>query len=512
MAIACNRSSQHGHSHDGGDDHEHEEKTAQITVWTNGYEVFAEHKAAVASKPTTFVTHITNLETSEPRREGPVKFFLQQNGAPPIEHLQANPARPGIYLPALTFPKKGTWRVQLIVDGRTIDLGSIEVFDNDHDAAHAEFPEAPEGVTFLKEQQWKIRTKAEPVTSRTLVERVRVPGMVTPKPGLHASVNGPIAGRLLPLEGKSLPTIGDKVESGEVLALLQPSFSEIGAKMVEAEAEVTRAQLGLEQAEVALKRVQALAKAEARTARELQEAEFAFKNAEVNYKAAQALQATYRNVTAAFGASTNVFQPTLELKSPIAGVVINQSAAAVGEYLPAERTLFSILDAGVVFIEGKVPEADARRLSATRDAAYELAAERGKLQSITGEGKGRLVFAGIQVDPQTRTVPLIYELPNPEGRVRVGEAVTLHVATAHAENAIAVPDGAIVEEDGQFVAFVQLAGETFDKRALKVGIREGNSVQVLDGLKEGERLVTQGAYAIRLSSVSGVIPAHGHAH
>jgi membrane fusion protein, heavy metal efflux system len=519
LLVGCNRSGKghaHGgdaeHAHGGEDGHEHEEKTAQITVWTNGYEIFAEHKAPVVGKPTTFITHVTDLETLQPRSEGPVKFLLQQEGIPPIEHLQGAPARAGIYLPGLTFPKPGKWQVQIVVQNSTVSLGTIEAFVDEHSAAHAEFPEPPEGISFLKEQQWKILSKAEPVTKRTLIERVRVPAVVAAKPGLLASVNAPIAGRLLPAEGKGLPVIGDKVEAGQTLALLQPSFSEIGARMVEAEAEVTRAKLALDQAELAFKRIEALGKAEAKTQREVQEAEFALKNAQANYNAALSLQATYRSVTAGLGAKTNAAQPVLELKAPIAGTVVSQLAVAVGEYVSAERVLFTILDARSVFIEGKIPEANARQLSDAKGASYELSAQRGKFQAILGEGKGRLVFAGIQVDAQTRTLPLVYELPNTDGRLRIGEAVTLHVETAHAENTFAVPDSAIVEEDGQSIAFVQVAGETFEKRTLTLGIRDGNWVQVKDGLAEGERVVTKGAYAIRLASVSSVIPSHGHAH
>lgn len=514
--TSCNRSgrgdSDGGHAHNGEEGHKHDEKSAQITAWTNGYEIFAEYKAPVAGKPMTFVTHVTDLETLEPRREGPVKFLLQHNGGAPVEHLQAAPARAGIYLPGLTFSQSGKWQVQVVVQDKTISLGTIEVFADTHKSAHAEFPEAPEGISFLKEQQWKILSKAEPVTKRTLVERVRVPATVTAKPGLLASVNAPIAGRLLPVEGKALPVIGDKVEAGQTLALLQPSFSEIGARMVGAEAEVTRTRLALEQTDLAFKRIDALGKAEAKTQREVQEAEFALKTAQANYNAALSLQATYRSVTTGLGAKTNGGQPVLELKAPIAGTVVSQLGVAVGEYISSERTLFTILDARIVFIEAKVPEADARRLSGAKGASYELSAERGKFQPILGEGKGLLVFAGIQVDTQTRTLPLIYELPNADGRLRVGEAVTLYAETAHAENALAVPDSAIVEEDGQFVAFVQVAGETFEKRTLTLGIRDGNWVQIKEGLSEGERVVTKGAYAIRLVSVSSVIPAHGHAH
>jgi cobalt-zinc-cadmium efflux system membrane fusion protein len=79
-------------------------------------------------------------------------------------------------------------------------------------------------------------------------------------------------------------------------------------------------------------------------------------------------------------------------------------------------------------------------------------------------------------------------------------------------DALAIPESAIVEEGDQLIAFVQISGETFEKREIKAGVRDTGFVQVLDGIQEGERVVTKGAYAIRLSTLTGVIPAHGHAH
>lgn len=118
----------------------------------------------------------------------------------------------------------------------------------------------------------------------------------------------------------------------------------------------------------------------------------------------------------------------------------------------------------------------------------------------------------MQVEAGTRTVPLIYEVKNPDNLLRVGQSVNLFVETARTEEALAIPSAAIVEEDGRPIAFVQVAGETFQKRDLTLGIRDGNWVQVLSGINEGERVVTKGAYAVRLASVSSAIPAHGHVH
>jgi multidrug efflux pump subunit AcrA (membrane-fusion protein) len=77
---------------------------------------------------------------------------------------------------------------------------------------------------------------------------------------------------------------------------------------------------------------------------------------------------------------------------------------------------------------------------------------------------------------------------------------------------VAIPESAIVDEDGKPAAFVQVSGETFQKRELTLGIRDSGFVQVLAGLAEGERVATKGAYSIKLASISTSIPAHGHAH
>ena len=62
------------------------------------------------------------------------------------------------------------------------------------------------------------------------------------------------------------------------------------------------------------------------------------------------------------------------------------------------------------------------------------------------------------------------------------------------------------------MVFVQVSGETFQKRDVKLGIRDGAWTAILSGVAEGERVVTDGAYALLLSTKSGTIPAHGHTH
>lgn len=521
--TGCHRG--HDHSHDG-----EEPKTAQITVWGKRHEIFAEHRFVVAGTPTKFVTHVTDLKTLAPRREGQIKFVLRLGQDGPLEQVEKTPTRAGIYEAMLTFPKAGDWDVSVVVPteegDKSVTLPQVRVFASDQDAAHGPEPEAPEGIRFLKEQQWKVLTQAQPVTKRRLVERMKLPATTLPKPGLSATVIAPVAGQLLAPTGAELPLPGQRVDAGQLLALLRPSFSEAAAKFADSEGEFARAKAAFEKAELTYARTKKLAEQQAKSERELQEAELALQTARASYDAAAALRSTYRQLSGADrsadgssaripdgGEDSRAGRPrsfaALELRAPIAGI-INQLGAGLGEPIPADHVVFQILNPEVLWIEARAPEAALIRIPEDADASFAVAGG-SELVSVKASG-GRRVFAGLQVEAATRTVPLVYEARNEGGGLRVGQAVSLHLETSRAEDGIAIPDSAIVEEAGNFVAFVQVAGETFQKRELKLGIRDGNFVEVLAGVSEGERVVTKGAMAIRLASVSGVIPAHGHAH
>jgi hypothetical protein len=191
---ACHRHETGIHNAGPADDptgHSHEEKMLQITVWTNGYEVFAEHQPVAVGVPTTFITHVTDLRTFEPRTGGPVRFILRQ-GDQTHEQVQHSPDRPGIYLPDLVFPSAGDWDVSLVIptgeDEVVVPFPRLHSYADAHAAAHANVPEAPSGVAFLKEQQWKIQAKTQPVVGRKLVEQLRLAAVVQAKPGGLAEV------------------------------------------------------------------------------------------------------------------------------------------------------------------------------------------------------------------------------------------------------------------------------------------------------------------------------------
>jgi RND family efflux transporter MFP subunit len=314
------------------------------------------------------------------------------------------------------------------------------------------------------------------------------------------------------------------VVEGQVLAVLQPVAAsalqtlalELQVKEAEVQGQIREAQAALEKAEQSLKRTRDLHEKKAKSAREVEEAEFAQRQAAAELNAARALMNSYQGAgsdlrSGQANPSDSSGLPVLPLKAPIDGGIVSVDVAQ-GEFVRPEKSLFTILDTSSVLIEARVPESDLQRIRPDLGASYAVPGTPDELKPVIDGGGGRFVLLSSEVDTVTRTAPLVYEAPNPDGHLRIGLALTVFVETDHTEDALVLPTSALVEEEGRSVAYVQLSGETFERRDLELGIRSGDLVEVVAGLDENDRVVTKGAYAVRLASVSSVIPAHGHAH
>jgi len=101
---------------------------------------------------------------------------------------------------------------------------------------------------------------------------------------------------------------------------------------------------------------------------------------------------------------------------------------------------------------------------------------------------------------------------NRDRSLAVNQAVFVRLLGPAAAPGISIPATAVVDDGGRPVVFVQLEGEAFARRPVRLGQGDSRYVQVLEGVKSGERVVSRGAYLIRLAALSSQIPAHGHVH
>ena len=470
--------------------------------WTTRTELFAEYPPLVKGKTSRFAIHLTRLDNFKPVTQGRVEVRLERDAKKEVFSADA-PSQPGIFGVAVTPTASGDYRLSIHLMSPALtdahDLGAISTADTTQAAIHEHGPETQETITFLKEQQWTLDFGTAVVEDRELKSSLRVPGEVIPRSGGEADVSAPLDGRIV---GNRVPVIGSRVRAGETLLRILPPTSLPG--------DVASLELALEEAEAEFsyarndrERAERLVSAGASPAKRLEEARTAEVTSAARVKAAKARVAQYNATSAGTGTPEN--STLFAVRAPISGV-ITETSTAPGANVKAGETLLRVVDVDTVYISAIVPEAALPRVKALSGAEMEIAGTEKprRLQ--------RLISVGRVVDTASRTFPVIYELDNRDRAVAVNQAVHVRLLTTKSSLAPAVPESAVVDDGGRPIVFVQLTGEAFVRRPVKLGVREGGMVEALQGVMPGERVVTKGAHLIRLASLSSQVPAHGHVH
>jgi membrane fusion protein, heavy metal efflux system len=479
-----------------------------ITKWTEKTELFVEFPALVVGKETPFAAHITDLETFKPVSDGLLRVSLTSSQGKQIDAEARTPTGPGIYRPVVTVGEPGSYRLafhryhpskQEIYD--TIDAGEIEVAEKPQEKKEStETPQA-KGITFLKEQQWRMDFATEPVGEKELSVLLKMSAEVKPAAAGQVQIVAPVAGRIL-IAAKSGAVPGQKVRQGEELAVILPLP---GKNKVELDAESMTVTSELEAAEKELERVEELYKEKIVPRKRLEQSQ-----RDVAVQKAR-LEATRSQLGLIDGSGK--FAPgsreRLSVRSPISGTVVAANITP-GAQVEAGQNLLSIIDLDRVWIEGRLFEMDIPKIRKFERGTFMTTALSEPF--VLAQPKTRLVNIGSVVDPATRSISLILEARNEEGRLKIGFNGDLALQTGKRIHGLAVPLSAIVDDKGISVAFVQVGGESFERRELELGIRTEEFAQIKSGLKAGERIVSKGAYRVHLGSLSSQLPAHGHAH
>ena len=498
-----------------GCDHHHEEKKEpepiSITRWTDKTELFAEFAPLLVGKETPFAAHLTDLDTFKPVSEGTLKVSFAPPQGKEIVFEAATPTVPGIYRPIAKIDQPGSYRLAfhryrpgstVIYD--TIDAGKVKVQEKPEPARQADEKSQAKGVTFLKEQQWRMDFATVPVGERELSALLKMTAEVKPAAAGQVQIVAPIAGRIV-TAARGAPAPGQKVKQGEELAVILPTP---GKNRVELDADLRAVQSELEAAEKELERVQELYKDKIVARRRLEQSErdVAVHRARLDATRAQLGLFDPNQPSGKSAAPQAVRFP---LRAPISGTVTAANVTP-GALVEAGQNLLSIVDLDRVWIEGRLFELDIAKVRQFERAWFAAPALTAPF-ALT-RPKARLLNIGSVIDPATHSVPLILEVQNDHGRLRIGLRGDLFMPTGEKSRGLAVPLSAVVDDKGIAVAFVQTEGETFERRELELGMKSDGYAEVKSGLKAGERVVSKGAYRVHLGSLSTTLPAHGHAH
>ena len=480
------------------------------TRWTARSELFMEYPPLVEGETSRFAIHFTDLATFGPVRTGRAEVRLAGDRD---EGFSVDaPGTPGMFGIDVTPARAGRYRLAVLLDAPGLtdrhDLGEVEVLapaaPTDAYARTSAFGQDGEAdagsIPFSKEQQWTLDFATAPAHLRLVADSLAIAAAIEPRTGGRADVTTPVAGRL----ADDLPPrpVGSRVVRGDTLAEVIP-HSGHGDDRPELELAVAEARNALELVRAERARVERLVAAGALPERRRLEARLAEQTAEARAEAAEKHLAQLDRTRTGEGEGDR--DTRFVLRAPIGGIVA-ASDATPGASVEEGALLFRVVALDRVHVVGALPEAVLGRMGDLAGAELEAP---GLAAPIALD---RLVAVGRVLDAASRTVPIIYELRDPDARLAVGQAVSLRIFASAASEAVTVPETAVVDDAGQPVVFVQVAGESFERRPVRLGNREAGRVQIAGDIAPGERIVIRGAPLIRLAALSPQVPAHGHTH
>jgi RND family efflux transporter MFP subunit len=198
----------------------------------------------------------------------------------------------------------------------------------------------------------------------------------------------------------------------------------------------------------------------------------------------------------------------ITVKAPWAGRVAEVSVSP-GQTVAAGASLGRLVKLRPLWIEVALAPGDATRIQGSPRGLF--LRQTGWATPLEIQGAVKLVSRAPEVDPRTATVSVLLEVDRTASELPLGSAVEAEVLLSGERRGIVVPLAAILDDAGAAVAYVQLEGERFARRELRVLHRLGNEALV-EGLRPGERLVTRGAGAVRRSSLLSSGAPEGHVH
>ncbi|KAB7648678.1 efflux RND transporter periplasmic adaptor subunit [Polymorphobacter fuscus] len=284
---------------------------------------------------------------------------------------------------------------------------------------------------------------------------------------LTARVGAPVAGRVT----RVLVDIGGPVRAGQALARMDaPDLAQATADKLEAESDADLKRRAAD-------RARTLFEGDALARRDLEAA-----NAEARSADAELTRARLRLRNLGGGAGTD-----LSLTSPVAGYVLDRQIEAGQQLTPGQSPLFTVTDPRRLWLLVDVPETAIARARVGEAILFEVNAFPGRRFA------GKITRIGLAVDPATRRIQVRAEVPNPDLALKPEMFARARFVTDDGETAIRVPNAALFEQGLKSYVFRVDAPGTFRRLPVTVGVRGEDASYVTAGLKDGDKIVGEGA-------------------
>jgi cobalt-zinc-cadmium efflux system membrane fusion protein len=333
-----------------------------------------------------------------------------------------------------------------------------------------------------------------------LVKKQRLAGVISATGKVEANadriahVSPRISGKVVSVKA----SLGDSVSTGQALATLD------SVELGEALNRYHQSKTKLALAQSSMDRIKGLVEKKIAARKDILQAE-------TDYKTAQTELHTDEERLSLYGVSTADLQgeghkkPLLPVRSPIGGI-ITEKHAIVGELSDPSKSLYTVADLSNVWVLVDINERDLARVHKGQTAVVTV----GAFPDL--KLKGRITYIADQVNEATRTVKARIEVGNPGRKLKPEMFATVELLlAADAPAVVAIPEDALQDLDGRKVVFVAENEAEFAARQVQPGRAAGGMIEIVSGLKEGERFAVKGAFILKSELKKGeVVDEHGH--
>ncbi|MEO5923804.1 MAG: efflux RND transporter periplasmic adaptor subunit [Bryobacteraceae bacterium] len=371
--------------------------------------------------------------------------------------------------------------------GRKTEPGIQESSMKKDDEAHPDkYIEVADVVELSMDAQRRAGIEVGPVHLANVQTQIRMTGTVEPVDSRLAQVRPLARGRVVQV----LVKVGDRVIADQTLVRFDNiEASELLSQLDTARAELQRLRIQQANAQKQAERSRSLVNIGAVPAKDAESAEAEARGMEESVRAQQSVISGIETRTKRFGVSSTDEAGAASIRAPFAGVV-TQIDVAPGAVVDSSSTLLSLADLTRVYVEGQVYERDLGKVRLGQPARISLEAYPGQYF------QGRVASIRDVLDPTTRTAGVRCEVDNSSGRLKLEMFATLSIPTSESHSALSVPADAVQTINRRQVVFVREGELHFEAREVQVS-GDGPDVEILAGLKDGEPVVTKGAFQLK---------------
>lgn len=339
--------------------------------------------------------------------------------------------------------------------------------------------------------------RIEPVAAQVFRPERLAEGRIAVNEDRSTPMLSPYTGRVT----RAFARVGDRVTQGAPLYEIEtPDVTGAANDLLSALDNAQKARVALDQARREQARQQSLLSARAASTRDVEQAVAALNAAVADERSAQAQVAASRDKLRVLGRSaeqtgeierTRQVSGIITVTAPLAGTITSRRASP-GQWLTAGQgdPVFTISDLSTMWLVAAVRELDVPLMQVGQRVDVTV----GALPNRHFEA--RIVRLSAGLDPTTRRMTVMAEVPDPDGMLRPEMFATFRIAVGEPQRSPVVPAGAVIFRGSEANVWAALEGNRFAMRTITPGIRDGDAIQVLDGLREGDRVVTGGALFI----------------